>query len=204
MEAETKILKKSSEMFMTYGIKSVTMDDISRANGISKKTLYRYVDNKADLLNKVLVLQNEEEKLALIECKEQANNAIEEMILISRYVNKLLQSINPSAVYDLQKYYIEHWNLMRSLHEQYIFNMIKDNLKVGTTEGLYRNDMNIDVVAKLYGGTSDLILDTNLFPINKYKRSDLHREMVRYHLHAIVSEKGHDVLEEFYKNQKME
>ena len=204
MEAENKILKKSSEMFMTYGIKSVTMDDISRANGISKKTLYRYVDNKADLLNKVLVLQNEEEKLALIECKEQANNAIEEMILISRYVNKLLQSINPSAVYDLQKYYIEHWNLMRSLHEQYIFNMIKDNLKVGTTEGLYRNDMNIDVVAKLYGGTSDLILDTNLFPINKYKRSDLHREMVRYHLHAIVSEKGHDVLEEFYKNQKME
>ena len=204
MEAETKILKKSSEMFMTYGIKSVTMDDISRANGISKKTLYRYVDNKADLLNKVLVLQNEEEKLALIECKEQANNAIEEMILISRYVNKLLQSINPSAVYDLQKYYIEHWNLMRSLHEQYIFNMIKDNLKVGTTEGLYRNDMNIDVVAKLYGGTSDLILDTNLFPIKKYKRSDLHREMVRYHLHAIVSEKGHDVLEEFYKNQKME
>ena len=204
MEAETKILKKSSEMFMTYGIKSVTMDDISRANGISKKTLYRYVDNKADLLNKVLVLQNEEEKLALIECKEQANNAIEEMILISRYVNKLLQSINPSAVYDLQKYYIEHWNLMRSLHEQYIFNMIKDNLKVGTTEGLYRNDMNIDVVAKLYGGTSDLILDTNLFPINKYKRSDLHREMVRYHLHAIVSEKGHEVLEEFYKNQKME
>ena len=204
MEAETKILKKSSEMFMTYGIKSVTMDDISRANGISKKTLYRYVDNKADLLNKVLVLQNEEEKLALIECKEQANNAIEEMILISRYVNKLLQSINPSAVYDLQKYYIEHWNLMRSLHEKYIFNLIKENLKIGIQENLYRDDMNIDIVAKLYGGTSHLILDTNLFPINQYKRSDLHREMVRYHLHSIVSEKGHDVLEEYYKNQKME
>ena len=204
MEAETKILKKSSEMFMTYGIKSVTMDDISRANGISKKTLYRYVDNKADLLNKVLVLQNEEEKLALIECKEQANNAIEEMILISRYVNKLLQSINPSAVYDLQKYYIEHWNLMRSLHEKYIFNLIKENLKIGIQENLYRDDMNIDIVAKLYGGTSHLILDTNLFPINQYKRSDLHREMVRYHLYSIVSEKGHDVLEEYYKNQKME
>ena len=204
MEAENKILKKSSEMFMTYGIKSVTMDDISRANGISKKTLYRYVDNKADLLNKVLVLQNEEEKLALIECKEQANNAIEEMILISRYVNKLLQSINPSAVYDLQKYYIEHWNLMRSLHEKYIFNLIKENLKIGIQENLYRDDMNIDIVAKLYGGTSHLILDTNLFPINQYKRSDLHREMVRYHLHSIVSEKGHDVLEEYYKNQKME
>ena len=204
MEAETKILKKSSEMFMTYGIKSVTMDDISRANGISKKTLYRYVDNKADLLNKVLVLQNEEEKLALTECKEQANNAIEEMILISRYVNKLLQSINPSAVYDLQKYYIEHWNLMRSLHEKYIFNLIKENLKIGIQENLYRDDMNIDIVAKLYGGTSHLILDTNLFPINQYKRSDLHREMVRYHLYSIVSEKGHDVLEEYYKNQKME
>ena len=52
--------------------------------------------------------------------------------------------------------------------------------------------------------STKVILDTNLFPINKYKRSDLHREMVRYHLHAIVSEKGHDVLEEFYKNQKME
>ena len=64
--------------------------------------------------------------------------------------------------------------------------------------------MDIDIVAKLYVSHTDIVLDTNLFPINKYKRSDLHREFVRYHLHAIVSEKGHDVLEEFYKNQKME
>ncbi len=204
MEVENKILKKANEMFMTYGIKSVTMDDISRANGISKKTLYQYVDNKSDLLNKVLVLQNEEEKCALIACKDQASHAIEEVILISRHVKNLLQSINPSTIYDLQKYYIEHWNLMRSLHEKYVFNLIKDNLKVGIKEGLYRDDMNIDIVAKLYGGTSHLILDTNLFPIDKYIRTDLHREMVRYHLHAIVSDKGHDVLEEFYKNQKME
>ena len=204
MGVETKILKKANEMFMTYGIKSVTMDDISRANGISKKTLYQYVENKADLLTKAIHLQNNEEMKALASCKELAQNAIEEVILVSRYVNKLLQSINPSAVYDLQKYYIEHFNLMRSLHEQFIFNLIKKNLKAGIEEGLYRNDMNIDVVAKLYGGTSNIILDTNLFPIDKYKRSDLHREFIRYHLHAMVSEKGHDVLEEYYKNQKME
>ena len=191
-------------MFRTYGIKSVTMDDISRANGISKKTLYQYFDNKSDLLKKGIILQNEEEKRELSICKEQSQNAIEEVILISRYVNKLLQSINPSAVYDLQKYYLDHFNLMRSLHEQYIFNMIKENLREGITEGLYRKDININVVAKLYGGTADLILDTNLFPIGEYKRSDLHREMMKYHLHAIISEKGHDVLEEYYKNQKME
>ena len=203
MEAEKKILRKASEMFMKYGIKSVTMDDISRANGISKKTLYQYVDNKADLLTKTLRLQNEEEQQALLACQQQAGNAIEEVILISRYVNQMLQSINPSAVYDLQKYYKDHFNLMRSLHEQYVFNMIKENLKNGIEEGLYREDMNIDIVSKLFGGTSDIILDTNLFPINEYKQSDVHREMVRYHLHAIVSEEGHDLLEEFYQNEEL-
>lgn len=204
MEIEYKILKKAGEMFMTYGIKSVTMDDISRANGISKKTLYQYVDNKADLLNKTISLQNEEEKQAIIACQKEANNAIEEVILISRYIKQILQSINPSVVYDLQKYYLEHWKLMRSLHEHFIFNVIKDNLKAGIEQGLYRKDMDIDIVAKLYGSRADVIMDTNLFPLDKYQRTDLHREFVRYHLHAIVSEKGHDVLEEYYKNQKME
>jgi TetR/AcrR family transcriptional regulator, cholesterol catabolism regulator len=202
METEYKILRKASEMFMTYGIKSVTMDDISRAIGISKKTLYQYVDNKLDLLKKTIFLQNEEEKNALANCKQQSSNAIEEVILISRYVNQLLQNINPAAVYDLQKYYIEHWNLMRSLHEEYIFNMIRENLKNGIDQGFYRKDMNIDIVAKLFGATADIILDTNLFPIQEYKRSDLHREMVRYHLHSIVSDKGHNILEEFYKNEE--
>lgn len=202
MEVETKILRKASEMFMTYGIKSVTMNDISKANRISKKTLYQYFDNKADLLTKALLLQNQAERKALAMCKQQAKNAIEEVILISHYVNQILLSINPAVVYDLQKYYVEHWDLMRSLQEEHIYNVIKKNLKNGIEEGLYRQDMDIDIVAKLYGGRSDIILDTNLFPIQEYKRTDLHKEYIRYHLHAIVSERGHDVLEEFYQNEE--
>ena len=202
MEASAKIYLKAEEMFMRYGVKSVTMDDLSRALGISKKTLYQYVDNKKDLLNKVLTFFITRERDIMKAIRERASDAIEEIFLISRHVNKTLQSLNPAAMYDLQKYYGEQFMLMRSLNDQMIYSIIKNNLEQGKEEGLYRNNFDSNIIAKLYVHKADLIIDNNIFPLKEYDLTKVHKEFVLYHLNAIVSSEGQKRVQEYLNNQE--
>jgi AcrR family transcriptional regulator len=167
MDTGRKIIEKAQELFMQYGLKSISMDDIARTLGISKKTLYQYVNNKADLIQKGLVMHVEEEKMILNEIHKTAENAIDEMIKISRYVGQTLQKINPSVIHDLQKYYQSSWELMESLHFEHTYFLIKNNIIKGIVEGLYREDVSADIIAKLYIGRIDLVMDKSLFPVGE-------------------------------------
>lgn len=199
MDTGKKIIEKAQELFMQYGLKSISMDDIARTLGISKKTLYQFVNNKADLIQKGLVMHIEEEKMVLNEIHKTAENAIDEMIKISRYVSQTLQKTNPSIIHDLQKYYQSSWKLMESLHFEHTYFLIKNNITKGIVEGLYREDVSADIIAKLYIGRIDLVLDKNLFPVGEYTFSRVHSAMITYHLHGIMSEKGVKVFEELNK-----
>ncbi len=189
-ENKVKILKGAEELFMRYGLKSVTMDDISRDLGISKKTLYQAVDNKADLIQQIIHQHIEEEKAAIEVITNEANDAIDEMVNIARYVIKMLKEMSPQAIYDLNKYYKKSWELMESLHQQYIYNIINANIEKGVAEGLYREDINPKIVARLYVGKSNLIVDNDLFPIKEFHREELFLEYIKYHVYGIASSKG--------------
>ena len=113
---------------MRYGIKSVSMDDIAKQLGISKKTLYQYVDNKSDLITKVMEFHIETEQKAIAEIHDVAKDPIHEMLLIARFVSRLLREMNPATVYDLQKYYADSWQIMQKLQNEHIYGIIKENL----------------------------------------------------------------------------
>ncbi len=202
MEKEREILLKVDSLFMRYGIKSVTMDDISRELGISKKTLYQYVENKSDLINKVIQehLISEKEIISKI-CKESID-PIDEMLAIARYVALMLREMNPSIVYDLQKYYSKSWEMMQSLHEDHIYEVIKRNIQKGIEEGLYRQNLNPEIIAKFYVGKSMILVDERIFPIRKYNREQLFLEFINYHIHGIASEKGLALLEKRMRENK--
>ena len=197
MDTGKKIIEKARELFMQYGLKSISMDDVARTLGISKKTLYQCVHNKADLIKRGLAMHIEEEKLVLDEIHQSAENAIDEMIKISKYVSQTLQKVNPSVIHDLQKYYQSSWELMESLHFEHTYFLIKKNIEKGIEEGLYRDDAHADILAKLYIGRMDLVVDKSLFPIGEYTFSQIHTNMITYHLHGIMSEKGRKVFEEY-------
>lgn len=198
METSSKIFIKAEEMFMRYGAKSVTMDDISKALGISKKTLYQYVDNKVDLITKIITFYIKRENEVMIQLREKAKDAIEEIYLISQHVDKHLRFIQPVAMYDLKKYYGAQWEMMRTLNDKFIYNIIKENLEKGIKEGLYRKDLNIDIIAKLYVSRIDTFIDPKIFPYEKYNRVELHHEFIKYHLHAIVSNNGKEKMKEYF------
>ena len=117
MEQETQILIKAKELFFKLGVRSITMDDLSRELGISKKTLYQYVENKSDLVNKTLRLHFTEEQQVIANCIAEAENAIDEMIRIARESLKNFRSMHPSSIYDIQKCQADAGSLAAAIAE---------------------------------------------------------------------------------------
>ena len=183
-------------MFFRYGIKSITMEDIARELGISKKTLYQHFDNKNDLLLEVINFHDCEQKSRLTEMRSAATNAIDEMIRIAKYFDVMLKQVSPSLIFDVQKYHRDAWEKMNKTHSEYVYKEISANLNRGIAEGLYRDDFDADIIAKIYVTTSNLGTRPEVFSPSDYKVHDILRTNILYHLHGIASAKGLALLQE--------
>lgn len=180
---------------MRYGIKSITMDDIARKLGISKKTLYEHISNKDELIKQIFECKVAEEKKMMAYYRDHSDDAIEEILRITEFVLHTLRKLSPTTVYDLQKYYRNTWKMMESLHHQHYYELIKDNLERGMKQGVYRSDMDADIIAKLYVGSSSFVTDEDWFPVRQYQLDELFLQHMTYHLHGIASPKGLALLE---------
>ena len=128
-EDKHKILSRCERLFMRYGIKSVTMDDVSRELGISKKTLYQFFENKDDLINQITVHHFACQNKAVEEILSEAKTAIDEMIGIANWMNAMSKNMNPSLMFDLRKYHPESWNVFKNHRITEVYNSIKNNLE---------------------------------------------------------------------------
>lgn len=175
---------------MRYGIKSVTMDDIAREMGISKKTLYQYVENKSDLIGQIFQEKIKNEKQCMADIREAATDAVDEILRIARYVIQELRQMSPTVMYDLRKYYRDTWRQMEALHQRHIYQLIRENLERGQAEGLYRENIDVDIIAKLYVAKTPLVVDEDIFPTREYNVEKLFEEYMMYHIHGIASAEG--------------
>ena len=193
------ILLKVSELYTKYGIKSITMDDVAVELGISKKTLYQYVTDKDDLVGKFIdseiILRQEE----ICKCFKTDFNAIEELFEISVFMNKLMKDQNPATEHDLKKYYPHHYNKIVKTRREGIFNYILMNLKKGKAEGLYRKELNDEIIAKLYLSRVESIHLNDLFTIEEFTSMKLFMELLMYHVRGISTEEGIIVLDKKMK-----
>ncbi len=195
-EVKQQILDKSEELFMRYGIKSVTMDDIARELGISKKTLYQYVANKTELIEQIFHQRIEREKKQMARIRDISADAVEEILKIADYVIAELRQLSPTTMYDLQKYYRGTWCQMDALHQSHVYQLIRDNIERGMEQGVYRHDLDPDIIAKLYVGKTSLVADDELFPLREYNIEELFKQYIHYHIHGIASPKGLRLLEQ--------
>jgi AcrR family transcriptional regulator len=166
------------------------MDDIARHLGISKKTLYQSFSDKANLVSQGIQAHMNEEAAAICAIQEKSENAIEEMFLIAQHVSQHLQSMHPSILFDLEKYYTAAFGKFNEYKTQIIMSCIAKNIEEGIEQGLYRENINIPIVAGLYVGRMDIIFDQQLFPAIKYSPKDVYFEAIRYHIRGIASDEG--------------
>ncbi len=197
MDLQSKLCARVSKMFMRFGIKSVSMDDISRDLGISKKTLYSLVSNKTELVATILSDWLVEEHAQIDVINQSAKDPIYELVLIAKHVTKMLKKISPNTIYDLKKYYRDVWGQVEAERDEMIFSNIKNNLKHGIEAGLYRADLDIDLVTTLYVKMATYITDEKMLDIARPKKLSLFIEFVKYHIRGIATKKGMRVLEKY-------
>ncbi len=189
-DLQSKIFKCAEELFFRFGIKSLTMDDVARELGISKKTLYQVVSSKDDLVQKVLELDLREDEACFGEILSSAADAIDEMLKIEEMVMLQLKHYKPGIVRELQKYHRENWLQFEKIHHDRLLSSTRNNLGRGRREGFFRDDFDLERVAHIQVLTT-MALMNEAFEIEKNLRmDDLVRENIRFYLHAVMNEKG--------------
>lgn len=190
MDLKVQILDKAFELFTKFGIKSVSMDDLSAELGISKKTLYQTICNKNELIERIFTAQIEKEKEMLEQTTSQSTDAIEELLMVAQRKIDILKKLSQSTIFDLKKYHRNTWNSIESLHQKYMLEVLIKNLEKGIAQGLYRENINPEIVARIYLGQSLAIMDIRLFPKNFPQFNQVPLQAIECHLRGIVSEKG--------------
>jgi AcrR family transcriptional regulator len=193
------ILFRVRELYMKYGIKSITMDDVAAELGISKKTLYQFVVDKDDLVGRYIDYEIELRQEEICKCFKIGFNAIEELFEISGFMNKMMRDQNPATEHDLRKYYPHHYQKTIKTRRERMYSYVLLNLKKGKEEGLYRKEMDEEIIAKLYLSRSENIHFNELFTIEEFTSSKLFTELIIYHVRGIATEKGIIVLEKKIK-----
>lgn len=188
---------------MRLGIRSVSMDDIARELGISKKTLYQMVSNKEVLVQ--MVLEDDTcRDLEVIEAnRHDSADAIDEFLRNSRYFIREMRKVSPTAMHDLRKYYPEIFHTQVKNHQHEFHRGVADNLKRGMEEGLYRDDIDAEVIANLYVGMTMMVIDRGVFPALERPLSDIMRQHSMYHFNGIVNQFGRERLDYYLKQEDL-
>jgi len=197
---ELELIASVAQLFMRLGIKSLTMDEIARQLGVSKKTLYKYASDKKELVSKAVQLAIDEEESLLSEMHEANGNAIDKIFAINTMISEKLQSIQPAVIFDMQKYYPEAWAIMEEHKSVFIHNQIKENLEEGIKQGLYRNNMNPELVTRIYITLINSIFDSPLYSLSNHSFKETHTEVARYHLRGITNKKGVEYMQQMFNN----
>ncbi len=196
MENLSEILLKVEELFLKYGIKSVTMDDVARELGISKKTLYQYVDDKADLIKKVMEFELDKNKECYLSLISRGRNAIEELFEVHKYLGEQIKRFSPSFAYDLKKYYPEILKHVHQVQRENMTDVLLENIRKGKKDGLYRAELKEEVIVKIQVSRIESLHEDNLFTIEDFTSGKIFREFFIYHIRGIANEKGIAILEE--------
>ena len=197
METKDRILQAALLLFTRHGIKSVSMNDIASELGISKKTLYKWFDNKDELVSVVIG-----DHLCRVqgECAgfaEAADNAVDEMVRIMEWAKRHFAEVNPNTIHDLRKYYPAAWQLFDHHKNQYILTQIQANLRRGVAEGLYRPDLDVEVLSRLRLAQIDVLFDPDVFPHADFGQPRVQQACNEHFLLGMVTLRGHKLVNEY-------
>ena len=196
-----EILRKATEMFLTLGFKSVTMDDIATEMGISKKTIYQHFDNKPELVEAVAISLFKTISSGIDCICELGKNAIEEIFEIKNFMMKQLKNENTSPIHQLNKYFPKVAENLRSNQFCKMQQCVNSNLTRGKAAGLYREEIEIDFITRIYYVGGAAIKDEDIFPRDQFPIADVVEKYLEYHLRAIATPAGLEVLQQLISNK---
>ena len=187
---KTKIINTATDLFLNFGFKSVTMDDIANQLGISKKTIYVYFENKKKLVRAIDKCLFKKITDGIKEIKKKSSDPISELYEIKFYLMRSLKGEKASPYYQLKKYYPSIFKDLKKRKFEFIIKSSRESLKKGISQGLFRKSINIDLISRLYFNASLGLKDPEVFSKEIFDPEILMENYLEYHLRAIVTEKG--------------
>jgi AcrR family transcriptional regulator len=172
------------------------MDDIAKAMGVSKKTLYQFVTNKNDLIEKILDFTYQREVALLEECTKNDVNAIDALLKMSQFISEEVKLFTPTVTFDLKKYYPEIFRRHVEKSQKFAYKAVYRNLQQGISQGLFRKEINAEVVATLYINKIEDVHDENFFKGKEFTFDLIFETMFENHIRGIANEKGIAYFEE--------
>lgn len=198
-----KILTRSVDMFISYGVKSVTMDEIAAELGISKKTIYQHFKNKNQLVEAAVFHLFDEVCAKIDTVCDKSQNPIHELYRIKKVVKEYLKDEKSSPYFQLKKYYPKLFSQLIKKQYEVMIESVGENLRRGMSMGYFRDDLDVDFISRIYFSGMNSIKDEDLFPMDQYSIPNLTGMFLEYHLRAIVTPKGLEELNQYIQEEKI-
>jgi AcrR family transcriptional regulator len=202
MEPKERISSKAEELFMQFGIRSVSMDDIANNLGMSKKTLYQYFADKDELVEAVVDRHINEVEGDCMNCQRDAQDAIHEIFLTMEHIMEEFKNMNPMLLYDLEKFHYKAYQRFKDYKDKFLLQIIRNNIEWGIKDELYRADLNIDVLSKYRIESIMIPFNVAVFPPGKYNLGKTSEIMIENFTYGLATIKGHKLIQKYNEQRQ--
>lgn len=201
VDNKTRIREKARGLFMQLGMRRISMDDIANAVGMSKKTLYQYYPDKETLVADTIEMILKSSNASCENSRKYAENAIHETFLATDSVAETMKRMNPVLIFDMQKYYPAAYKKFEKFRKEYLYNFIRTSIETGIKEGLFREDVNLNLVSRFRIETISLPFQQEFFQDVHMDMVTLQQELFLFFLYGLATPKGVKLINK-YKNQR--
>ena len=202
METREQIIEIATKAFLHYGFKNVTVDEIARQAGISKKTLYQEFSKKDDLVLASVQFHSENNWKDMLAVMAPSKNAVEELVAVFLHMAKMFKGMNPVCFIDLQRYYSKAFKYMEQFKKTKLHDCIKDNLERGVKEGHFREDMDTEIIARYRMESIFLIMHAGVFPKDEFDLVEINKQIFELYMFGVATLKGHKLITKYLEKTK--
>jgi len=199
MDQTERIIQGGEELFLHAGIKSVTMDDIARHLGMSKKTIYHFFSDKNQLVIALVKKKLDEDECQIQMTTKSSANVIEEMIKMMKYSEEIFSRINPTVIHDMQKYHPEAWLEFQRFKSDVLVKTLEELLTKGIEQGFIRPDVDVKVLAKMRVHQVEMGFNAAIFPVAQFSSWKVQYQLLEHFNYGVCTLEGHKLLDQ-YKN----
>ncbi|MTI30363.1 TetR/AcrR family transcriptional regulator [Xanthovirga aplysinae] len=200
MTDKEKIITTSAQLFSRFGIKSVTMDDIAKELGISKKTIYQYFKDKKEIVRLVVKYKMEEDTKHFQNIKASSENVVEALCKIAIFFRQMINKINPTMFLDLQKYHKDAFQIFQECKDKVHMRKMVEMIETGQKEGYFRSEVNAEIITTMRFEQAQLGFKDHVFPREKFDFAQVQMQLFDHFVHGIITPKGKELFEN-YLNQ---
>ncbi|OJW15955.1 TetR/AcrR family transcriptional regulator [Mucilaginibacter sp. 44-25] len=198
-----RIILGAEELFLQAGIKSVTMDDIAKHLGMSKKTIYHFFNDKNDLVIALVKKKLIEDECQIQDIINSSANVMEEMINMMKCSEEIFGRINPIVIHDMQKYHPLAWSEFQKFKSEVLVHTLEELLTKGIHQGFIRPDIDVRVLAKMRVNQVEMGFNTAIFPVSQFSPWKVQYQLLEHFNYGICTLKGHELLDK-YKTEHTE